>query len=85
MLKLNTECMRSKTNYSSCTVKSRENIYAAVAVETLGKKKKRQDETPFTTKIDGFKSFIPHCMLMYLFAGFFFESHPVYDQTLLYR
>jgi hypothetical protein len=33
-------------------------IYAA-AVEALGKKE-RQDETQFTTEIDGFLSFIPH-------------------------
>jgi hypothetical protein len=34
-----------------------ENIYVA-AVEAL-KEKERQDETQFTTKIDGFLSFIP--------------------------
>ncbi len=58
------------------------------AVEAL-REKERQDETQFTTKIDGFFTF----MLIYFFAGFFFESHPVYDQTqgsgalffLLYR
>jgi hypothetical protein len=33
-------------------------IYAA-AVEAL-RKKERQDETQFTTEIDGFLSFIPH-------------------------
>jgi hypothetical protein len=44
-------------------------IYVA-AVEAL-RKKERQDETQFTTKIDGFLSFIPHFMLMYFFAGFF--------------
>jgi hypothetical protein len=34
-------------------------------------KKERQDETQFTTKIDGFPSFIPRCwMLMYFFGGF---------------
>jgi hypothetical protein len=39
-------------------------------VEAL-RKKERQDETQFTT-----------CwMLMYFFAGDFFEAHPVYDQT----
>jgi hypothetical protein len=43
-------------------------IYVA-AVETL-RKKERQDETQFTTKIDGFLSFIPCWTLMYLFAGF---------------
>jgi hypothetical protein len=32
-------------------------IYVA-AVEAL-RKKEREDETPFTTKIDGFLSFIP--------------------------
>jgi hypothetical protein len=54
-------------------------IYVA-AVETA-QEKERHDETQFTTKIDGFPSFIPCWMLMYFFAGFFFESHPVYDQT----
>jgi hypothetical protein len=53
-------------------------IYVA-GVEAL-RKKERQNETQFTTKIDGFLSFIPPWMLMYSFAGFF-ESHPVYDQT----
>jgi hypothetical protein len=38
------------------------------AVETL-RKKERQDETWFTTKIDGFLSFIPRWMLIYFFAG----------------
>jgi hypothetical protein len=33
--------------------------------------KERQDETQFTTKIDGFGSFIPPWMLMYSFEGFF--------------
>ncbi len=44
-------------------------IYVA-ALEAL-RKKERQDETQFTTKIDGFLSFIPRWMLMYFFAGFF--------------
>jgi hypothetical protein len=44
-------------------------IYVA-AVEALTKKE-RQDETQFTTKIDGFWSFIPSWMLMYFLAGFF--------------
>ncbi len=48
-------------------------------VEALTEKE-RQDETQFTTKIDGFLSFIPCWMLMYFFAGFLL-SHPVYDQT----
>jgi hypothetical protein len=43
-------------------------IYVA-AVEAL-KRKERQDETQFTTKVDGFLSFIPRWMLMYFFAGF---------------
>jgi hypothetical protein len=44
-------------------------IYVA-AVEAL-RKKERQDETQFTTKIDGFLSFIPRLVLMYFFAGLF--------------
>ncbi len=54
-------------------------IYVA-AVEAL-RRKERQDETQFTTKIDGFMSFIPRWMLMFFFFQAFFESHPVYDQT----
>jgi hypothetical protein len=41
-----------------------------VAAEAL-RKKERQDETEFTTKIDGFLSFIPDQMLMYIFASLF--------------
>jgi hypothetical protein len=44
-------------------------IYVA-AMEAL-RRKERQDETQFTTKIDGFLTFIPHGLLMYFFAGFF--------------
>ncbi len=47
-------------------------IYVA-AVETL-RRKERQDETQFITKIDGFLSFIPPWMLMYIFAPFFLIS-----------
>ncbi len=69
---------RLETKYSSCTVRSSENICSSsggsrlsivvvqlgavkiyvAAVEAL-RKKKRQDETQFTTKIDGFLSFTP--------------------------
>jgi hypothetical protein len=51
------QCTRFETNCSSYTVRSSENIYVA-AVEAL-RKKERQDEPQFTTKIDGFLSFIP--------------------------
>jgi hypothetical protein len=44
-------------------------IYVA-AVEVLTRNE-RQDETQFTTKVDGFLSFIPRWKLMYFFAGFF--------------
>ncbi len=47
-------------------------IYVA-AVEAL-RKKERQDETQFTTQIDGFLSFIPPWMLMFFFAGLFLIS-----------
>jgi hypothetical protein len=47
-------------------------IYVA-AVEVL-RKNERQDETQFTTKIDGFLSFIPCWMLVYFFASFFWMS-----------
>jgi hypothetical protein len=63
-----------------------EKIYVAAVLEVLrrrsGKRRKKEtrDGTQFTTKIDGFLSFIPAWMLMYFFAVFF-ESHPLYDQT----
>jgi hypothetical protein len=80
MLKLSSHCTRFKCNYRSCsTGRSSENIYVA-AVEEL-RKKERQDETQFTTKIDAFVSFTPLRMQMYFFAGFFFDSQPVCDQT----
>jgi len=52
-----------------------------VATVEAPKKKERQDETQFITKIDGFLSLTPCWMLMYFFAGFFLGSHPVYDQN----
>jgi len=55
-------------------------IYVA-AVEAL-KKKERQGETQETIKNWWFSEFHPPpWMLMYFFAGFFFQSHPVSDQT----
>jgi len=39
-------------------------MYVAV-VETLKKKRRHDETTQFTTKIDGFLSFIPPWMLMY--------------------
>jgi len=44
-------------------------IYVA-AMDAL-RKKERQDETQFTTKIDGFLSFIPIWTLLYFFCRFF--------------
>ncbi len=44
-------------------------IYVA-AVEAL-RRKKKQDESQFTTKIDSFLSFIPRWMLMYFFLQVF--------------
>jgi hypothetical protein len=50
-------------------------IYVAAAVEAL-RTTERQGE------IDGFMSFNPLWVPKYLFcSSFFFESHPVYDQT----
>ncbi len=54
-------------------------IYVA-AVEAL-RKKERQDETQFTTKIGGFRSGIAPLNANVLFLQVMFESHPVYDQT----
>jgi hypothetical protein len=50
-------------------------------VEAL-QKKGRSDASQFTTKIDGFLSFIPRWMRVYFFAGSLrISSHLVYDQT----
>jgi len=55
-------------------------IYVA-AVEAL-RKKERQDETEFTTQIDGFLSLIPPPLNAHvLFCSFFLKFHPIYDQT----
>jgi len=50
-----------------------------VGVVEAFRKKERQDEIHFTTKIDGFLSFIPCWMLMYFFV--LKKFHPMYDQT----
>jgi hypothetical protein len=55
-------------------------IYVA-AVETL-RKKESQDETQFTTKIDGFLSFTPPSMRVYFFAGLF-EPEPTLCMSLV--
>jgi len=52
-------------------------IYVAAALVAVLRKKERQDETQFTTKIDGFVSFMTPRMLMYFFAGFFLISPSV--------
>ncbi len=44
-------------------------------------KRKEQDETQFTTKIDGFFEFHPRLNANVLFLQVFVESHLVYDQT----
>jgi hypothetical protein len=49
-------------------------------VEAL-REKEGQDETQFTTEIDGFLSFTPPLNANVLFARFFFESHPAYDEA----
>jgi hypothetical protein len=49
-------------------------------VEAL-RKKERQDETQFTTKIDGFLSFIPRWMLIYFFADSFWISPCVWPNS----
>ncbi len=43
--------------------------------------KESQDETQFTTKIDGFLSFIPRWVLMYSFAGFSWISPCVWPNS----
>jgi hypothetical protein len=49
MMKLSIHYSRFETNFSSCTIEAVK-VYVA-AVEAL-RKKERQDETQFTTKID---------------------------------
>jgi len=53
-------------------------IYVA-GVKAL-RKKKRQDETQFSTKIDGFLIFIPRWVLMYFFASFLLISPCVWPK-----
>jgi hypothetical protein len=50
------------------------------AVEAL-RQKQRQDEISLPPKLMVFWVSPSPWILMYFFAGFFFESHPVYDQT----
>jgi hypothetical protein len=63
-----------KTNYSSFTTRSSENICSNTTLEAL-KKKDRQGETKFTTKTE-----VPPPLNVNIF--YFFESHPICDQTL---
>jgi hypothetical protein len=49
-------------------------------VEVL-RKKQREDETQFTTKVDGFLSFIPSWMLMYFCAGILIISPCVWPNS----
>ncbi len=72
---------RCDSNYSNRTGRSHENIHARA--EAL-KKKERQNETQFTTKIDGFLSFNPPWMLMYFFVGFFKISSHVWPNSVLF-
>ncbi len=44
-------------------------------------RKKRQDETQITTKIDGFLSFLPRWMLVYFIGGFFWISPSVWPNS----
>jgi len=70
MLKLNIWCIRFKSNYSSCTCKSNENIC-----------KEKYSETQFTTKIDGFffNTPLPFKVYVFCYRFLFLESHHVYD------
>jgi hypothetical protein len=69
-------------NYSSCTGKSSEKKKYVAAVEAL-RKKEREDETQFTTKIGGFLSFTspPPPNANVLFCRFFKNLTLVYNQT----
>jgi hypothetical protein len=58
MLKLSILCTRFESNCSSCTGRSSVKNICSSSGEAF-RKKERQDETQFTTKIDGFLSFNP--------------------------
>jgi hypothetical protein len=78
MLQLSMECWNSAFNAQGprliiVVVQLEALKIDAAAVEAL-RKKERQDETHFTTKINGFLSFIPPWMLMSSFVGFFWIS-----------
>jgi len=56
-------------------------IYVA-AVEALRKKERQEDETQFTTKIDGFLSFnLPPWMLMYFYNAYLIHVGNNYMKT----
>jgi len=59
-------------------------IYVRLAAVEVLRKKERLDETQFTTKMDGFLTFIPRpieCKCTYLQVFFSKKIHLVYDQT----
>jgi hypothetical protein len=72
MLKLSIYCARFETNYSTCTSGSSENICSSSGGAAL-RKKGRQDETQFTTKMNGFLSFTPPLNANVLFCRLFFD------------
>ncbi len=63
----------SRLNYSSCTVRSSENKCRSSGGAPA--KRKRQDETQFATKIDGFRSFLPPLMNANVLFCRFFLNH----------
>jgi hypothetical protein len=77
LLNLSMKCWNSAFNAQGWRViigRSSENICSR-ALKAL-RKKDRQDETQFPTKIDGFLSFTPPLNANVLFCRFFQKSHP---------
>jgi hypothetical protein len=70
-------------NYSNCTCRSSEKICSSSGgAEEKGKTGSKQDETQFGTKSGAFLSLaLRPLKANVLFCKFFFEFHPVLDQT----
>jgi hypothetical protein len=74
MLKLkHLKCTRFESHYSSCTSRSSENIYCGSGGGAEEKGKTGWNSLSFPPKLMVF--WVSPWMLVYFFAGFFFESH----------
>ncbi len=83
---------QGSSNYSSCTGRRSGNICSnSGGAQEKGKRGSEQDETQFTTNnkwcISDFHPSAPPSLLptpgrlMYFFAGFVLECHPILDET----